>query len=305
LVRREGVTPTGQSGDATVRILDTHVKDIDRDARKAIYGVREGVGQDYYAHRASKVDPAQRFDTRIEVAALLRVDGVVGNVEDAATDFVKEHLTKFSVAIKHTTGATRDAYRKVQEQTTTPDAVTIELRDNEKTATLDGDGQPLPQLSGHLYADAAGLYPVDLNAWETEVVTAEIARPNFIAWYRNPARALSNALRIAYKDDAGKWASLQVDFLVIARKDDGALSASIIDPHGDHLADARAKLRSLASFAAEYGQHFVRIESVARSTSGVLRVLDLLDSDVRSVVEQFEGGKVSALYDSDHARDFA
>jgi len=45
-------------------------------------------------------------------------------------------------------------------------------------------------------------------------------------------------------DDAGSWASLQVDFIVVSRRDDGSLAASIVDPHGDHLADAKGKLRA-------------------------------------------------------------
>ncbi|MCA1702056.1 MAG: hypothetical protein LC808_01805 [Actinobacteria bacterium] len=38
----------------------------------------------------------------------------------AATSFVQEQLAKFAAEIKNTTGATRDAYRKVQEQTAAP-----------------------------------------------------------------------------------------------------------------------------------------------------------------------------------------
>src|SRR5690606_38106608 len=125
-IRREGVTPTGQSAEATTRLIETHVKDIDRDTRKIINSVREGVGKGYYAHRAAKADPADsRLDVRLEVAALLRLDGVVASVEAAATDFVTEHLAKFAVEIKNTTGATRDGYRKVQEQTAAPETVTI------------------------------------------------------------------------------------------------------------------------------------------------------------------------------------
>ncbi len=60
VVRREAVTPTGQSSDATTRIIDTHAKDIDRDTRKVINSVREGVGKGYYAHRA-RCGSAERF----------------------------------------------------------------------------------------------------------------------------------------------------------------------------------------------------------------------------------------------------
>lgn len=306
VVRREGVDPTGQLAEVTSRLLETHVKDLDRDTRKIINSVREGVAKGYYAHRVAHADEGEsRLDTRVEVAALLLVGGVVAGVEAAATDFVKEHLSTFAVEIKNTTGATRDAYRKVQEQTTAPEAVTIELRANEKAASKDGKGDDLPTFYGHLYAGAEGQYPTDLNDWETQVVTTEIGRLSFVAWYRNPSRATPNSLRIAYLDDAGSWASLQVDFLVVSRRDDGSLAASIVDPHGDHLADAKGKLRALAEFAETHGDRFIRIVSIAKGSDGGLRVLDLLEPHVRVAVRDFDGAKVSALYDSATALPYA
>lgn len=299
IVRREAVTSIGRSTDASTRLIETHAKDIDRDTRKIINSVREGIGRSYYAHRAAAADPSEsRLDIRVEVAALLRIDGVVANVESAATAFVKDQLSKFAVEIKNTTGATRDAYRRVQEQTAAPEAVTIELRANEKAATKNVAGDDLATFIGHLYADAEGRFPADLNAWEAEVVSRELTRPSFVAWYRNPSRAMPNALRIAYHDDSGSWTSLQVDFLIVSRKDDGALAASIVDPHGDHLADAKGKLRALVDFAETHGDRFIRIVSIAKGTDGSLRVLDLLEPRVRKAVKDFDGARVTPLYDS-------
>jgi hypothetical protein len=148
------------------------------------------------------------------------------------------------------------------------------------------------------------LYPVSLNDWERRVVEAELERPGFVAWYRNPGSATPASLRIAYETDAGDWASLQPDFIVISRRSDGSLGASIVDPHGDYLADARGKLRALATFAANHGGAFVRIESIAQADDGSLRVLDLMDPAVRAGVLAFEGGKVTALYESEHSRPY-
>lgn len=50
------------------------------------------------------------------------------------------------------------------------------------------------------------------------------------------------ALRIAYQNNDGDWASVQPDFLIVSRRDDGSLGISIIDPHTDHLADAKNQL---------------------------------------------------------------
>ncbi len=112
-----------------------------------------------------------------------------------------------------------------------------------------------------------------------------------------------SALRIAYQAESGTWTSLQVDFVVISRRDDGTLAAAIVDPHGDHLADAKSKLRALADYAETYASELLRIESVAKAGAG-LRTLDLQDPKVREAVRAFEGGRVTALHESDAARGY-
>ena len=98
--------------------------------------------------------------------------------------------------------------------------------------------------------------------------------------------------------------SREPDFIVVSRRSDGTLGASIVDPHGDYLADARAKLQALAEFAEQFGDRFVRIESVAKVDDGSLRVLDLGDPIVRADVLAFQGGKVTTLYQSGHSRPY-
>lgn len=304
-VHTSKVTTTGEDMGSTSRLLETHAKDIDRDTRRIINAVKEGVGTSYYAYRVGKSSAtANKLDIRIEVAALLRVNGVIAEIEATASKFVQNQLATFAVEIKNTTGATRDAYRKVQEQVSVPEAITVELRLNEKAATKDNEGEPLAKFEGHIYSDADGKFPVKLDGWEETVIKTEIGRPSFIAWYRNPQRATPNSIRIPYKDETGKWSSLQVDFLVVSRRDDGTPAASIVDPHGDHLADAKSKLRTLADFAESYEGRFIRIQSIAKVADGSLRVLDLLDPKVRKAVREFEGGKVSSLYSGDCSMPF-
>ena len=92
-------------------------------------------------------------------------------------------------------------------------------------------------------------------------------------------------------------------FEVIAIHDEVATLVQVRDADGA-LADARAKLQALAAFAERFGDRFVRIESVAKVDDGSLRVLDLADSAVRAGVVAFEGGKVTALYQSEHSRPY-
>lgn len=233
---------------------------------------------------------------------------VVDEIEAVATKWVQDQFARFSVEVKNTTGATRASYLKVKEQTSLPEQTGIELPTTVKAPTKDSNKEAasdLPTFQGHLYADQAGKYPAKLNDWEETVVATELKRPSFVAWYRNPSRAIPSSLRIAYQGDADKWGSLQVDFLVVSQRDDGSYAASIVDPHGDHLADAKAKLRGLAEYAEKFGERYIRIESIAKVGDGRLRSLDLLDPEVRTAgVRKFEGGKVSALYESNAANDY-
>lgn len=268
-VGTSNVTTAGQDLGTSSRELETHAKDIDRDTRRVIKSLREGVGTSYYADRVRKSDPAaDKLDIRIEVAALFQVDGVIAEIEACANKFVRKQLAKFAVEIKNTTGAVRDAYRKVQEQKSAPEAITVELSVNEKAATKNGSGEALKAFEGHIYSNTVGEFPVDLNEWEDKILTTEITRRSFVAWYRNPQRATPNSLRIPYQNESRKWASLQIDFLIVSKRDDGSLAASIVDPHGDYLADSKAKLRALADFAEGYGDRFLRIQSIAKDTGG-------------------------------------
>ena len=223
---------------------------------------------------------------------------MIANVEAAATEWVKEQLATFRVEISNTIGATRDAYRRSRSRPASPrpspssSEPTSRPRPRTATATTCRHSRatcsPTPRARSRR----------DLNDWETEVVNTEIDRPAFVAWYRNPARATPTRSGSPTRTTPDDWATLQPDFIVVSRRDDGSLGASIVDPHGDHLADARAKLRALADFAEIHGDRFVRIVSVAKGSDGSLRVLDLLEPHVREAVRDFDGAQVSALYDS-------
>ncbi len=306
-VRTSRITTVGEDtgAEAQVRRIATHSHDVARDCNRIINAVPEGVGKAWFAHRLEAVGGSgDRDRVRVESAALLRIDGMVELIEQAATEWVHKQMDTFRVRIANTTGATRDAFSRVKEQTAKPEVVTIELRANERAATKDANGDDLPRYSGHLFADANGVYPILLNDWEQRVIKAELERPGFVGWYRNPGTATPASLRIAYQTDAGEWASLQPDFIVISRRSDGSLGASIVDPHGDYLADARGKLRALASFAEDHGDAFVRIESITEADDGSLHVLDLMDAAVRGEVMAFAGGKVTRLYQSEISRPY-
>lgn len=306
-VGRESVAAVdGARTGTSNRTLSTHATDIDRDFRIAVAKAKEGTGRAYYAYRMAQGGPdAVVLEIKTQVAALFMVDCVINELEQVATNWVLQQFTDFRVEIDNTVGATRAAFRAVKEQSSEPEEDTVDLGDNQRVPFRDAAGELLRTFDGHLFCDDQGKFPAKLqNDWETTVVETELARPSFVAWYRNPGQPKPSALRIAYKDDAGVWRSLQVDFIVISKRGDGSLAASLVDPHGDYLADAKAKLLALANFAEQHGDTFLRVESIAKSTTGTLRSLNLTEPRVRQAVRGFAGGKVSGLYESDAAHDY-
>ncbi|MGH9896203.1 MAG: hypothetical protein ACREA0_30265, partial [bacterium] len=211
-IRRTSVTSGGKIVSNGARTEATALRDIDRDTRRVVATIKEGVAKDYVRYLVEKAGAdADVLAIRTEVAALIMVDGVASAVEATATKWVQDQFTKFAVEIKNTTGATRDAYLKVKEQISKPEETGIELTVNLKAPTKDSnreDAKDLPTFAGHLYSDGKARFPAKLNDWETTVIETELKRPSFVAWYRNPSRAAPSALRIAYQDDSSKWGSL-------------------------------------------------------------------------------------------------
>ncbi|MBM3664048.1 MAG: hypothetical protein FJW94_14465 [Actinobacteria bacterium] len=143
--------------------------------------------------------------------------------------------------------------------------------------TMPGD-KNIPTYDKHLYAESHGKYRATLGSWEAHVLSVESARPGFVAWYRNPTGG-QRALRVPY-DTGNGYGKLYPDFVVL-HEDDEDLRASIVDPHGHHLADAADKLRGLAAYAAEHGDEYARIVGVIQNAAGDFRMLDLKDATVR------------------------
>ena len=178
----------------------------------------------------------------------------------------------------------RAVYDELTRQDREPQLVEIVPREARIENTRDAENTPLPRREKHLQADADGNFPVGkLNDWELAVVDSELARPGIVGWYRNPSNATTEALQGPYRLGTA-WNGMQPDFIFFSRKQDSTLAASIVDPHGDHLADALPKLKGLARFAELYGDRFLRIEAVSK-VDGELRMLDVTNPTVRTAIK--------------------
>ncbi|MDO4241013.1 MAG: DEAD/DEAH box helicase family protein [Microbacteriaceae bacterium] len=248
-------------------------------------------------------DDEALLDAQVQVSAFGLVAEIVRDVEAEADKITREWLTDTRVERKNLTDEQQAEYDRLEGMSNTPERVVltvpIKAQADRMERTAEGAEAPLPTDTKHLLVDEEGKYPLDLNSWEQGVLSAEEKRSDFLAWYRNPDRAVKESLAIAYQDNE-TWKALRPDFLFFASTPSGVV-VDIVDPHGHHLADALPKLKGLASFASTYGTEFRRIEAIA-DVNGKMRVLDLQTAPVREAISAATEAK--ALYLSDLAHDY-
>lgn len=247
------------------------------------------------AERDDEFDP---HEVKARVAALVSIPGVAEEVESAAEELANTWLNQLRGKVRLLNEERRARYDDIQRRAREPQRIGIIAPKSRIENTQDSEGNELPTRPKHLLADENGELPVgSLNEWEREVIDVELGREDTIAWYRNPSRPSSDALQVPY-EIGNQWKPMQPDFIFFSRKQDGSYVASIVDPHGDHLADALPKLNGLADFAEKYRDDFIRIEAISQVDKD-LRMLDLTNPDVRKVVRSATDAKV--LYRSNAA----
>jgi type III restriction enzyme len=248
------------------------------------------------------------IEAHTTIAAIGLVPDIKEDLEDSAKKMAEEWLTDHKGAIKALTDERQEAYRQIQEMSADP--VPFEITRPhmwlQPTTAREPNGKQydLERFERHLLCDEDGMFPEAFNStWEPAVLRAELQKEGTIGWYRNPARASQDSLGAVY-EEAGEYRIVRPDFIFFVRMEDGTVTADLIDPHGDHLADALPKLKGLAKYAAENASHFRRIEAIAKSRkTGAFRMLDLTREDVRSAVEA--ASSAEGLYNSQVAEDYA
>jgi type III restriction enzyme len=302
--------------DLAIReVWDVHIKEIggrfadkkltysefveradDRAIRAGFEGAKKAFGADiaqsYVNHLAGPDDEASGEDglreAYVRTAALAAVKEVREKVDLEALELTTRLFAEHRVAIRDLPDVRQQEYEEIRAMTTEPQqGVLRSPRTRIEGFSLiaeDGQIQPAPLATLHLMSDEGGRFPLtSLNKWESEIVLAELERPNVRGWYRNPARAAVDSLGIAYRDDAtANWRSMHPDF-VFFHEVGGKIVASIVDPHGLHLEDALMKLQALATFARTYGDAFHRIEALAE-VDGRMKVLDMKTEAVRDAL---------------------
>lgn len=282
----------GRFGTEKLSYTDFVERADDRAIRTGFEAAKKAFGADvavaYVNHLAGESD-SDDDDLRgafVQAAALATVTAVREKVDLDALELTGDLFAEHRVAVKGLSDERQQAYEDIRAMATEPQRGYLRPpRTRIEGFSVEEDGHIVsaPLSAKHLMSDEDGMFPLtSLNGWERKVLAAEL-RSGSVAWYRNPARAAVDSLGIAYRDETtGNWRSMHPDF-VFFHQVNGALRASIVDPHGTHLDDAGMKLRALAEFARQYGESFWRVEAVAE-VDGKIRVIDMQIEPIREAV---------------------
>ncbi len=256
-----------------------------------------------------KKERADIHAAKAQVAALLSIEGVAETVDTEAEKLANAWHGKLRTKIRGLSEERQAVYAENKREARDPQPTDIVAPKSRIENTRDGENNPLETRDRHLLVDDKGGFPVGsgrpgdpLNEWELEVLDTELEREDTVAWYRNPSSAIADALQVPYLRSGDEWKPMQPDFIFFSKRKDGSIGASIIDPHGHHLADALPKLLGLSRFAELYGDRFLRIEAIARVDRGELRMLDLTDRNVQTAIQAADDA--TEVYKSDVAVSF-
>lgn len=305
-------TGARSSGAYTAEADDVVIEEAFRRAGR-VFG--KAVSMSYASYLAAQeitaddeVDEVEALiEAQARISAMSRVPAVVDAFNRRAEEVANEWFTIRRVAIAGLSPARQEEYRKIKQQARTVQEVSLAIPERwlvpsyAQTGDDETTRKELPRFPKHLLMPAEGDYPEDFkSSWEPEVLRQELARKSLVCWYRNPGVAKPESLAAVYTD-GDKPALVRPDFIMFDRASNGHVMASIVDPHGHHYADALPKLRGLAAYAEQHGDHYARIDSIAK-IGGKLRVLELKDPRVREEIAR--ATSVEALYNGQLALDY-
>jgi len=250
------------------------------------------LAKSYSEHLAAQIEDADDeeealIDAHTDIAAMGLVPEIKTKLDVAAEELAETWLTKHRVSIKNLNDKRQDVYRDIREMSADPLDVDLArpMAWLQMTEAKEPNGETvaIPRYANHLMCDEEGLFPDTFNQEEREVLNAEMNRPDFLAWYRNPSRTSQDSLGISYELDKVSRI-VRPDFVCFSKLTDGTIVADIVDPHGTYLSDALPKLQGLALYAEKNQGVFRRIDSIAKMKSGEFRVLDMTEAGVREAV---------------------
>jgi len=273
-------------------LIDASPESIMALFRQAGSVLGEGL-HDTYANRPEWVGDINT--ARLELYCIVQDAAALNSVQDACKGEFHRLWDDHVGEIEELTGARADRYRDVKRRGERPEPEALSLGHDIQVRCEE------PIWEDHLFVDAKGKFGWKPETWERMALESARRQPGYAGFLRNQDRK-DWALCVPY--GVGEPKPLYPDLLVM-RRAKGRVLIDILDPHGDHLADALEKAQGLAEYARVHGDDFGRVEIVrVVRERGVERIekLDLKDHRIQTgVLRARDVNQLKALY-SEHGR---
>jgi superfamily II DNA or RNA helicase len=265
----------------TTIALDSRGIEILMDKTRAI--LPEGLANAYVNRLAVKDEDVA--DAMVATIALASEPSLPAELDRRASQLVEDWFNRYGSAITRLSAAEQERFDRIRRESDRPllTTITIPVR---RTDDAYGD-----VWDRHLLSDMDGNFRANLKDWESHVLRTEL-KNGAVAWYRNPASG-RHSLQIPYQTTLGV-VGLAPDFIFVNRIR-GSLVASLIDPHGTHLADAVLKLKGLAAYAERHAARYQRIQSVAKIDNEYC-MLNHCDQAVRQAIHDTQASNAEELF---------
>ena len=272
---------------------------VDDAYRRAARILNPDIARTYTEARAKLKPEAEEdfegalLEAREDVAALGLMENLQIAYDAEAMKASDTWLLEYKEKIKELSDDRQELYRQISAFSRKPQDIDLAKPSTwmEVTAIRDADGREslLPVFEMHLLCDERGLFPAELNNWETEVIKKESQRDGFKFWYRNPSRPTQDSLGISY-EDGEEVKIVRPDFLFFSEIPGKGVVADIVDPHGTQLSDSLPKLIGMAKYAEQHAIDYRRIEAIAE-VGEKMRYLDLTSAKVREAIQTARSAK--------------
>lgn len=243
----------------------------------------QGLANAYVKRLAERNDQVR--EAQLTTITLAADASVPAALENRASHIVEQWFRDYGSAITRLPAPEQERFDRIKRESDRPLPTSITLPSN-KTESAAGAA-----WERHVLSNSEGLYRAELHGWEQHVLRTELDA-GAVAWYRNPSTG-RHALQIPYTTSAG-IRGLAPDFIFVDQVA-GRLVASLVDPHGTHLADAVDKLKGLAEYASRHAAVYHRIQSIALVDDGYL-MLNHKDPDVCAAISSFDATDPRELF---------
>jgi len=266
---------SGESEDSELIHLDVAQQNLDDIFETCGRQLGEGLHVDYVKDRVGTTG-WPLFRAKLELFAVLRHADTLSLLEATCSEEFTRQYEQWRHAISQLPDGRRQVYRRLIRTARRPEAEALDLPQNMLVDKCD------QRFDRHLYVDADGAYPCELNSWEKLVLEDSLNDPSVVAWLRNIPRQ-DWSLVIPYRR-AGEDRAMYPDFLVFRRVGDDNIVADILEPHSTAYEDSWRKAIGLAEYAKDHGEkHFGRIEIITK-VSAEMKRLDVNRPDIRADV---------------------